>query len=287
VRIWLIAVAATALAACAAILAGLAGAMQEPRIARYVVTPGEWPSGIPTVRIVQLSDMHAATPFMTGDRLATIVEQTNRLKPDIVVLTGDFVADMTLGARPLDPGAAIRPLRNLKARYGVAAVLGNHDHWFNEAGLSAELRRSGIHLLSNAHERIGPVILSGVDDDFTGHDDVKTALDGLGAGAPVILLSHSPDVFPEVPPWVPLTLAGHTHGGQIVLPLLGPLATESRFGRRFVHGLVRENGHDLIVSAGLGTTFLPLRIGVPPEIVKIDVRPRGEKQRKPPPHVGS
>lgn len=251
--------------------------MQTPRVVRYVVTPPEWPAGAAPLRIVQLSDMHAATPFMTSDRLAKIVEQTNRLKPDIVVLTGDFVADMTLGARPLDSAKAIGPFRNLKARYGVAAVLGNHDHWFDESGSQAELRRSGIHLLTNAHERIGPVVLSGVDDDFTGHDDVRVALDGLAAGVPVILLSHSPDVFPDVPKWVPLTLAGHTHGGQIVLPVLGPLATESRFGRRYVHGLVHENGHDLIVSAGLGTTFLPLRIGIPPEIVEITIRVRNKR----------
>ena len=111
-----------------------------------------------------------------------------------------------------------------------------------------------------------------MDDELTGHADLARAMAGIARGVPTILLSHSPDIFPSVGQNVALTLSGHTHGGQIVLPVIGALSTESRYGRRYAHGHIEENGHDLIVSAGLGTSILPLRIGMPPEIVVITVR---------------
>ena len=108
---------------------------------------------------------------------------------------------------------------------------------------------------------------------FVGLDDLPGALAQIGDKAPVILLAHEPDIFPSVPDRVALTICGHTHGGQIALPLLGPLYVPSRYGTRYAYGHVRENGRDLIVSAGLGMSGIPVRFGVPPEITLISTGP--------------
>jgi predicted MPP superfamily phosphohydrolase len=208
---------------------------------------------------------------MSAARLRGIVARVNALRPDLVVLTGDYVGDKTLGGTPLAAAEAVSPFGNLRPRIGTFAVLGNHDHWFDPAGLAAALRRSGIHVLTNEHVSAGPVIVAGVDDEFTGRADLARAPRGINADRPVILLSHSPDVFPEVDGRVGVTVAGHTHGGQIALPFIGALATASKYGKRYAHGHVVESGRHLIVSAGLGTSLLPLRIGVPPEIVLVTI----------------
>jgi predicted MPP superfamily phosphohydrolase len=162
---------------------------------------------------------------------------------------------------------AVAPLAALRARLGVVAVLGNHDHWRDAGAARAALRSAAINVLDNRAVAIGPLAIGGLDDDFTGHARLPEVVDALrGLRGARLLLSHSPDPFARVPGDIGLTLAGHTHCGQIVLPRVGALATMSRYGDRYRCGFVREHGKLLLVTAGLGTSIAPLRLGAPPEI---------------------
>jgi len=150
---------------------------------------------------------------------------------------------------------------------------GNHDHWRDIAAIRRELARRGAVVLANEARRFGPLVIGGLDDDYTGHADVPATLAAMAALGPAqVLLSHSPDPFPELPRPVGLMLAGHTHCGQLRYPWGGSPATMSRYGQRYACGLVRENGQVLIVGAGLGTSVLPFRFGTRPEIWSIEVR---------------
>ncbi|HEX6742219.1 MAG TPA: metallophosphoesterase [Sphingomicrobium sp.] len=227
------------------------------------------------LRLVLLSDVHVAGPDMPPRRVRRIVAQINALHPDLVLLAGDFVSDKRVATRRYPAAAAIAPLAGLKARLGVVAVLGNHDHWRDAAAIRQALRSAGIAVLDNDADRIGPLTIGGVDDPFTGNDDLGTVIARMRfLPGPRILLSHSPDVFPRVPGDVALTLAGHTHCGQIRLPLIGALSTMSDYGDRYACGRVDENGRTLIVSAGVGTSLLPLRLGAAPDLWLVDLRPR-------------
>jgi predicted MPP superfamily phosphohydrolase len=221
-----------------------------------------------------MSDIHVGGPDMPPARVTRIVEQVNALHPDIIAIGGDFVSDKRSSTHRYTVADAVAPLRGLRSRFGAVAVIGNHDHWRNASATRLQLKRVGIRVLDNDATRIGPVTIGGVDDPFTGYDDLPRALQRMGAQPkPRILLSHSPDVFPRVPAEVALTLAGHTHCGQIRLPLIGAISSMSAYGNRYACGRVDENGRTLIVSAGLGTSLLPLRLGAAPDLWLIDLRP--------------
>ena len=257
-------------------------ATRPPRVIYYHVVLADWPAEQPSLRIVQLSDTHAVGPDMPTSRLDAIVEQVNRLQPDLVALTGDYVSDKSMRSETVPTDAAVAPFGRLRARLGVYAVLGNHDWERDGPGMRRALRRNDIHVLDNEAVAAGPLIVAGVDDEWHGRANLDRTLSAVERAAgrdeanpaarkPILLLSHSPDIFPQVPASVDLTLAGHTHGGQIAPPVIGPLVTASRFGRRYAHGHMVERGRHLIVSAGIGTSILPLRLGVPPEIVVISL----------------
>ena len=226
------------------------------------------------VRLVLIADVHVAGPDMPPGRVSRIVEQVNMLRPDIILVGGDLVSDKRFATHRYSVAQAVAPLAGLKARYGVFAVLGNHDHWRDAAAIRRQLQLAGIRVLDNDAARIGPLTIGGVDDPFTAHDDLARTLERMRSlPGPRILLSHSPDVFPEVPQDVRLTLAGHTHCGQIRLPLIGAMSTMSRYGERYACGRIDENGRTLIVTSGLGTSLLPLRLGAAPDLWVVDLRP--------------
>ncbi|MBV8971111.1 MAG: metallophosphoesterase [Sphingomonadaceae bacterium] len=256
------AVVALGLAGLSAIVGGWRGATARPRVVRYDVAVRGW-SG-PPLRLVQVSDIHMGPPDMPAARVADIVAEVDALRPDIIVLTGDYHGGKFLDgdAGNLDDG--VRPLRRLHAPLGVFAVRGNHDdpYWTPRV-----LPRYRMTYLENAHADAGPVTVAGIDDAETGHPDIAAALAGAPPGKPVLLLMHEPDRFAAVPRGVALTLAGHTHGGQIRLPLIGAIVTHTDFG--WVRGRYDQGGRTLIVSSGVGTSGVPLRLGVPPEIVVV------------------
>jgi predicted MPP superfamily phosphohydrolase len=256
------------------VLAARHDTMAEPIVRRAAVELAGMPAGARPVTIALLSDLHPARPNMPLQRLARVVAEVNALHPDVVVLAGDFVADPGLGMHPYPIPAAIAPLGNLRAPLGVFAVLGNHDSWDGRAAVRRELVRQGITVLGNAARQAGPLAIGGLDDLITGHAHLAptlAAMRKLHGGR--VLISHSPDAFARLPANLGLMLAGHTHCGQIQLFGWAPV-TNSRYGQRYVCGMVHERGNTLIVTAGLGTSVIPVRLGARPDVWLIEVRPQ-------------
>jgi predicted MPP superfamily phosphohydrolase len=251
--------------------------MADPIVHRASVTVPQLPPDSAPVRIVLLSDIHVSGPDMPPGRLERIVGQVNALRPDLVLIAGDLVSDKRTATRFYPTAEAIAPLGGLRPRLATVAVPGNHDHWRNIAEIRRELLRRNVVVLANEARRFGPVTVGGLDDDYTDHADLPATLRAMAAldGAPV-LLSHSPDPFPDLPPAFGLMLAGHTHCGQLRYPWGGSPATMSRYGDRYACGMVRENGGVLITTGGLGTSILPFRFGAPPEVWLIELRPPEE-----------
>lgn len=247
-------------------------ASSDPVVRYLHYVPRDWPASAPRQRLVLLSDTHVSGPDTPPARLDRVVEMVNRLGPDIVLLAGDYISTRKLATRTYSLAEAIRPFAGLRASHGIVAVLGNHDHWANATVARRELRHTGVTLLDNDAIRLGPLALGGVDDAFTDRADLATTAARLRRlGGVPLLLSHSPDVFADVPGWIGLTLAGHTHCGQILLPWLGAIATASRYGQRYRCGVIRSGARTMIVTAGIGTSIMPLRLGARSDLWVIDV----------------
>jgi predicted MPP superfamily phosphohydrolase len=235
-----------------------------------------WPSEAPSLKIALLADLHTGSPHNDLSRLREVVDRTNRAQPDVVLLAGDFVIHGVVGGRFVEPEATAAVLRGLRAPLGVYAVLGNHDWWFDAARVQRALEAAEIPVLEDRAVRLKALgwscWLVGVSDFWEGRHDVRKALAGTDGTAPIILVTHNPDIFPEVPASVALTLAGHTHGGQVRLPGLGRPIVPSQFGERYAVGHIVEGGRHLFVSSGIGTSILPVRFRVPPEISLVTLR---------------
>ncbi len=267
-------------------LAARIGNRFRPVVTRYAPAVPGFPALRRPLRIVALADIHACEPWMPVGRSGEIVAAANRLDPDVVVLLGDYVSAIVgwrAGVIPMRDWAAA--LAGLRAPLGVFAVLGNHDWREGGEEARAALEGAGIPVLDNdarllAPGEAPPFWLAGLADQravkrgfgrFTGHDDLGGTLARIADDAPAILLAHEPDIFPKVPARVSLTLSGHTHGGQCVFPVVGPLVVPSRYWRRYAYGHIVEDGRHLIVSGGLGYSGLPIRFGRPPEIVVVEL----------------
>lgn len=226
------------------------------------------------LRVALISDIHVAGPDMPPERLERIVAQINALRPDIVLIAGDLVSDKRTATHIYTPQEIVAPLGALDAPLGAIVVPGNHDHWFDMPGLAGELERTGIGLLANEAVQAGPLVIGGLDDDYTGRADVPATLAAMDRfeGARIVL-SHSPDPFPSLPRSVPLMLAGHTHCGQIAYPWGGAPASLSDYGERYLCGRIDENGKTLVVGAGLGTSLIPMRLFTQPTVWLIELRP--------------
>ena len=272
-RTFLKLVAAAVVIAALLLLYMYAVAIRDPLVRRVSIQMPDWPAAHAPIKIAMLSDIHVSGPDMPPARVARIVDQVNALKPDIVLLAGDFVSDKKVATRTYSAAVGLAPLKGLRATFGAWAVLGNHDHWRNAAESRRALKAANVHLLDNAAATIGPLSLGRLDDDFTGNAAVSpTVLAMRKQRGAKVLLSHSPDVSPRTPTDVTLILAGHTHCGQIRLPVIGAVSYVSNYGERFGCGLIRESSRRIIVTAGLGTSVLPLRLGAPPDIWFIELR---------------
>ncbi|MDI1296528.1 MAG: metallophosphoesterase, partial [bacterium] len=232
------------------------------------------------VTIALMTDTHLSGPDNSPARMARIVARINALKPDLILLGGDYVGDAKGGAT-YDAVASIAPFAGLRAPLGVVAVLGNHDTRSekNPVALSrpdwrGAFGRIGITLLDNQAVQRGPIAIGGLRDVYTGKPNIPATLAAMRTlgGAPV-LMSHGPDVFPALPDAPMLTLVGHTHCGQIALPFAGIVYVPSRYGTRYACGLYRAGAKTMIVSGGVGTSGLPLRLLAPPDIWLITIRP--------------
>lgn len=237
-------------------------------IRNHALTLEKWPSRLSGYRIVVLTDLHVGSPHIDLEKLQEIVAAANAQVPDLIVLAGDYVIDEVIGGTRIDITAIAPVLAGLRAKDGVFAVLGNHDNWNNGPRIAGVLTANGIAVLEDASQAVatsrGAFTLAGVSDYSTAPHDVARALDG--AADPVIVLTHSPDVFPDLPQRVALGIAGHTHGGQVDLPILGRLVIPSRYGERYAQGVIVEGAMTFFIGSGIGTSIAPVRFGVPPEI---------------------
>jgi len=224
--------------------------------------------GLGRLRIAVIADLHAGSAYIGVDKVRRVVALANASKPDLILLAGDYVGGGPKGSYPpVEVTASL--LKELRAPLGVFAVIGNHDRWLSVARVTKALQAVGIPVLENASLPIGNFTLVGIGDAYTHADFPARALKGVHG--PALCFTHSPDVFPELPRACVLTIAGHTHGGQVWLPLAGRLITASRYGQRYAAGLVRENGKTLFVSTGIGTSIVPIRFLVPPEVTVLDL----------------
>ena len=244
---------------------GYSEASRDPLVRRAEFADPEWPANARAVRLVLMADSHVQGPDMPPERLARIVAQVNALKPDVVVLAGDYTTSNPLATKTYSLAAAVEPLRALRGK--VIAVLGNHDRSDPEQARAA-LEAVGATVLQDNAIQVGPLAIGGVRRRLPPAIRELRALKGTR-----IILSHSPDPFSRLDDSIPLMLAGHTHCGQVVLPLLGPITTGSRYGRRYACGIIREGEKTLIVTGGLGTSRLPLRLGAPPDLWLITIGP--------------
>ncbi|MGQ3211139.1 metallophosphoesterase [Shinella sp.] len=265
------------------------------RTTTYRVVPPGWPEG-QKLRIVALADIHACEPWMTARRIGDICRYANDLGGDIIVLLGDYISSMRAVWSQVLPEIWAAELSVLHAPLGVHAILGNHDWWDDldaQAAGGGEtvshrvLREAGIAVYSNRAARIeattGAFWLAGLEDQlalrpgrrwnrfgYVGLDDLPGTLAQVTDEAPILLMAHEPDIFPQVPSRVSLTLSGHTHGGQVRLFGYSPMVP-SAYGNRFAYGHVIEEGRHLCVSGGLGCSIAPVRFGSPPEVMVVDL----------------
>lgn len=228
------------------------------------------PASLKGLRIAVISDLHAGSPYITIEKIHQIVEMTNSAQPDLILLPGDFVIQGVPGGSFMEPEVVASALKGLRARLGVFATLGNHDWWYNGERVKRALENAGIKALENDAamiERDGAIIwIAGISDKWAGKPDIASALARVNDGAQIIALTHNPDIFPSIPARVALTIAGHTHGGQVSLPIIGRPITPSDYGQRYASGHVVEGSKSLFVTTGVGTSILPVRFRVPPEI---------------------
>ena len=211
----------------------------------------------------------------------------NSLEPDVTLLLGDYVPGLRrFRTSVVPPQEWGRALADLSAPLGVYGVIGNHDWWHDIDGVRRAFAANNLPLMENDVVRLEPkdgpaVWLIGLGDqlahplgdgDFRGEDDLPGALARIPEdGAPIVLMAHEPDIFPRVPERVGLTISGHTHGGQVDLPFIGRPVVPSEYGDRYAYGHVVERNRHLVVSGGLGCSVLPVRFGVPPEIVLLEI----------------
>ena len=257
-----------------------------------------WDPAIDGFKIVAIGDIHGGSNAVDEAKLRKVVDLANEQNADLIVLLGDYVSqaarDPLLGDRNLKmPMHTIATdLAGLKAKYGVVAVMGNHDDWYGNGEVTNELRAVGYTVLDNEIYTINSndsnIRILGLRDQLhignwkSYTDGLKQVLAKDGGSGPIIALEHSPDVLPiitgelSISPDLRLMLAAHTHGGQVWLPIIGTPIVPSSYGQKYSYGHKQENGVDMFVTCGIGTSILPFRFMMPPEIAVLTIRSIGQ-----------
>lgn len=246
---------------------------------KYDIPIKDLPSELDGVRLVHISDTHYG-PFTGREFLGEVIAEANSLKGDLVVLTGDYVH---YTPRSIDEG--IELLAGFEGRLGSVAVMGNHEHWEGIDACRKAFQRIGVPILDNSRTFLTSggladtpipgktLCLGGVGDYWEDVVRFDKALDGVPEDMPRVVLSHNPDAAEMAGDRrVDLILAGHTHGGQVCLPIIGAPVANSQFGQKYIGGLCRGPKGPVVVSRGIGLAFIPIRINVPPEVVLVTLK---------------
>jgi uncharacterized protein len=249
----------------------------EPRTLverEYALSLPRWSPACDGMRVDVVSDLHTGSPHNGVDNLDRIVRRLVASDADAVLMAGDYVILSVFLGTYVAPEIVAEHLKPLTARKPVYAVLGNHDWWKDGAKVRAALESAGVVVLENQARKVTldrcQVWMVGIGDLWEGKPDVARAFAAIDGDAPVLAITHNPDLFPRVPARASLLVAGHTHGGQVSLPLLGrPILPADE---RYASGEYIEDGRHLFVSPGIGTSIVPLRFGVPPEISRLTLR---------------
>jgi len=243
-------------------------------VQRQAISLPHWSPALNHLKVAVITDLHVGCLSVPISKLRRVIAETNEQEPDLIVMLGDFVASH--GRRSaLKPEEFAHELSALKSKYGVYAVLGNHDWWYNGEEVRNELQRANIHVLENqsVQLRINDVSLwiAGLADQWTRSPNIPLAVKNVPVGSPCLMLMHEPDLLRDVPGSVSLSLAGHTHGGQVSLPIIGAPIVPTDLGNKFARGLIVEAEKHYFVSSGVGTSVIPVRFGVPPEVCILDL----------------
>jgi len=255
----------------------------RPRIVRQDFVLPRWPERLDGFTVALLSDFHY-DPYFSAHPLHAAIPMVNDLRPDLIVLTGDYVSapligDKKKGARAAEPCASL--LRQMNAPHGLWAVIGNHDDSTDPQHVTRVLEAENIRVLANQSEAIeqdgARIWLAGVNDVLGKTADLTKTLRSVPSGEAVILLAHEPDFADQAARFpIDLQLSGHSHGGQIRIPMLPPLYLPP-LARKYVWGEYQVGPLILYTNAGLGTVDIPVRLNCPPEITLLTIRPRVRK----------
>jgi hypothetical protein len=253
----------------------------EPRrlIVHYEeLTVPNWSENLDGFKIVAISDVHGGSNNVTEEKLKTLVETANAQNPDLIVLLGDYVSQIgRRGSNLKMPSEIIAAnLKGFQAKYGVYAVIGNHDWWYDERKITAEFEAAGIRVLENEIEQINvgkeTINLWGIEDYWKKRSVPTAPLDVLPERKNIIAITHNPDSLLKTPPEIAVMFAGHSHGGQVKFPFYGAIAFVN--DRRFMAGHAEVDGKNIFVTTGVGCSGPQIRFRVPPEIAVITINAR-------------
>ena len=245
-------------------------------VREHTIQIENWPRELTGLRVAVIADIHVDNWFINDKKLRSIVERTNQLQPHLIVILGDYMSGNGWVKRTVEPEVFAAVLKDFKAPLGVYSVLGNHDWWYDGNKVRRGLEQNGIKVLDDEVAQVDArgtsIWLVGLADLWTRPQKINETIDKVPQGAPIIALAHNPDIFPKLPQRVQLLLAGHTHGGQVRFPIIGAVVQSTDFGDRYERGYLFENNHHLFVSSGIGTSIMPVRFGVTPEIVLLTLK---------------
>lgn len=259
-------------------------------VRNYELKVSNWSPKLNDFKIVAISDIHGGSNFVDEAKIRQIVIEANVQNPDIIVLLGDYISEEAFNHTKLKMPMEViaENLKGLQAKYGVYAIMGNHNEGYDSQIIRRELERIGCRVLEDEAISIkkdgDEIRLLGVVDGLLhgswsqNNTAAKSALSKLASkSGKIIILTHNPNALnylteqQSVDPEVVLFLAGHTHGGQVRFPIIGAPLVPTEFGQKYASGFVRDKGIDIFITPGIGTSIIPVRFGVPPEISVLNI----------------